>query len=98
MKVLRIIIPVLLLFASVPLFALPCSICDFFEGHCVLMPDALARCNPFTCVEHQDLNCSPLAPTTPLASELTIASVEVVTPARHTVKTTTVRVASKQLR
>jgi hypothetical protein len=100
MKKLRILLVLTGMLVTLPTFAAPpCSHCNTDIMRCE--PDAPATgivCRDTDCQERH-VNCIP-AFSPQLAQDLTIASVEVVTPAKHTVTTgaKTVRVAAAKLR
>jgi hypothetical protein len=99
MKLIRIALPVLLFLIAVPSFAL-CSYCDF-NCNCVTQQGSESRCKP-TVDCCYDIPASCLMATTPapmlFASNFTIASVEVITPAKHVVTTAEPRLAERTSR
>jgi len=103
MKVLRILIPMLLLLTAVPSFAIfQCGYCDT-TGTCVHQAGNHNQCgyNWDTCYDQANAtSCftEPTAPPVLFAADYTIASVEVVTPAKHVVTTTEPRLAERTLR
>lgn len=100
MKMLRVVLVLAgMLVLALPIFALPqCSVCNYDTFRCRLDSGPNVVCYPGDCFENFQ-NCVP-AYSPQLAQELTVASVEVVTPQRHTVTAAgkTVRVASTKLR
>jgi len=99
MKKLRILLVLTGMLVSLPVFALPqCSVCNYDTFRCQLDSGPNVVCHPGDCLEWFN-SCVP-AHSPQLAQELTIASVEVMTPAKHTVTTgaKTVRVAAAKLR
>jgi hypothetical protein len=97
MKVLRILIPMLLLLIAVPSFAV-CTFCDI-NCNCALgMPGDMTHCKPtIDCCKDVAASCLTASEPTPMlfAADYTIASVEVVTPAKHVVRTTEPRLAER---
>jgi len=100
MKLSRIVLPVLLFLVTVPAFAV-CSICDF-NCNCTFQQGAGVRCKPTMdcCFEIPTgcLTATEPAPTTMFVSNFTIASVEVITPAKHVVTTSEPRLAERTSR
>ena len=99
MKLIRIALPVLLFLIAVPSFAL-CSYCDV-NCNCVYSPGNGTHCKPtIDCC--YDIPTSCLMATTPapmlFASNFTIASVEVITPAKHVVTTAEPKLAERTSR
>ena len=99
MKLIRIVFPVLLFLIAVPSFAL-CTYCDI-NCNCVYQPGSDSRCKAtIDCC--YDIPASCLMATTPapmlFASDFTIASIEVITPAKHVVTTAEPRLAERTSR
>ncbi|MBV9496704.1 MAG: hypothetical protein JOZ54_20840 [Acidobacteria bacterium] len=83
MRVIPAFALLLLLFAAVPSFAAPpCSVCDPEFNQCVQQEGAGVVCRIIDCTERFQF-CNPAIPEQ-LAATMTIASVEVKTPATHT--------------
>ena len=100
MRMLRIVLVLSGVLVAFPIFANPpCSHCEISTHLCE--PDSPATgivCSDVDCAE-RTVNCHG-AFSSQLAQDMTVASVEVVTPQRHTVtnRAKTVRVASAKLR
>jgi hypothetical protein len=96
MKLSRIVLPVLLFLIAVPSFAI-CSYCDF-SCNCTWDPEAGTRCKPTVdCCYDIPNTCVLATQSAPMlfASDFTIASVEVITPAKHVVTTAEPRLAER---
>jgi hypothetical protein len=99
MKVIRFVLPTLLFLIAVPSFAI-CSYCDFY-CNCVTEQGAGTRCKPTIdcCYDIPNVCLTATEPAPMLfASDFTIASVEVTTPAKHVVTTTEPRLAERTSR
>lgn len=98
MKMLRIVVPLLLLLIAAPSFAALCGYCDV-NCNCNFERGDGTRCKPTfdCCIEIVDAFCVTAGNATPsiFAADFTIASVDVVTPAKHVVTTTEPRVAER---
>lgn len=100
MKVLRILVPMLLLLIAVPSFAV-CTFCDINCACALGMPGDGTHCKPtIDCCTDVPRACLTASDPTPslFAADYTIASVEVVTPAKHVVRTTEPRLAERTQR
>jgi hypothetical protein len=87
MKLTRLILAcTLLLLASVPAFALPaCGECDILNNECVNTPWPGTACFFFTdTCETRPSRCTIIYPETPVASDWTVASIEIERPALAT--------------
>lgn len=97
MKLSRIVLPVLLFLIAVPSFAI-CSYCDF-NCNCTYDPQSGTRCKPTIdcCYDIVNNNCLTATQPAPMmfASGFTIASVEVITPAKHVITTSEPRLAER---
>lgn len=96
MKLSRLIFALLLFLVAVPSFAV-CSYCDF-NCNCVTEQGAGTRCKPtLDCCVDIAASCLMATDRTPMlfATDFTIASVEVITPAKHVVTTAEPRLAER---
>jgi hypothetical protein len=94
-KFARLLVPLVLLLVAVPSYAI-CGYCDF-NCTCTWSPGSGTNCKPTIdcCTEAPRACFSDVSdPATALATQYTIASVEVIT--IDTVETQTVRVAEQQ--
>lgn len=99
MKLIRIALPVLLFLIAVPSFAV-CSYCDI-NCNCVSQQGAESRCKPTVdCCYDIPQTCLTATEPAPMlfASNFTIASVEVNTPAKHVLTTAEPRLAERTSR
>jgi hypothetical protein len=96
MKLTRFVLPVLLFLIAVPSFAI-CSYCDF-NCNCMFEQGAGTRCKAtIDCCYDIPTGCLMATEPAPMlfASGFTIASVEVITPAKHVVTTAEPRLAER---
>ena len=96
MKLSRLVLPVLLFLVAVPSFAV-CGFCDF-NCVCTFEPGSGTRCKPtIDCCTEVPAACVMATERAPMlfASDFTIASVEVTTPAKHVVTTAEPRLAER---
>jgi hypothetical protein len=99
MKLSRFVLPTLLFLIAVPSFAV-CTICDF-NCNCAFQQGSGTRCKPTVdCCTEVPTGCMLATESAPVlfAADFTIASVEVITPAKHVVTTAEPRLAERTSR